>query len=34
MYSIGVFDYIDEGTESAQVTRADAASYLFNLLKS
>lgn len=31
MYSIGVFDYMDEGTETAVVTRADVASYLYKL---
>ena len=34
MYSIGVFDYMDEGTEAEVVTRGDAASYLFNLIRS
>lgn len=32
MYSLGVFDYNDEGVETDTVTRADAASYLFKLL--
>ena len=34
MYSIGVFDYNDEGAETDSVTRADAAHYLYKLLES